>query len=410
MDAISVRDLVDKYDRELVRLGYKGKSLKNYRVFWNQIVRYFNSNDEMLFSEATSFRFLDDRYNLSKRLEQGPLTRNEQYVRQMVRKLVHFRMSGQTGRRNRVPQRSIRSEDFAEVLGQYAQLCLDKGYAQSTRNNLRHHAIGFFMFLESNSVLSISEVSSETIVNYVNSLPVRNYHSVGLSLTCLRSLLQFLHTNGYHGQDLRDAVPHQQWRPGSSIPSTWNQEDVLALLEAIDRGNPCGKRDYAIILLVARLGLRAGDVRTLKLENLKWDTNRIEFVQSKTSKHVSLPLLKDLGWAIIDYLRNGRPESDCPYVFLRHTAPHGPVSEGNCFYHIVSRCMRVANMTASFRRKLGLHSLRHTLATRLLEMETPLSTISGILGHGSVESTSAYLKTTTEALRHCALGSPGSVR
>ena len=160
MDTISVRDLVDKYDQELVRLGYKGNSLKNYRVFWNQIVRYFDRNGEMFFSEATAFRFLDDRYNLSKRLQQGPLTRNEQYVRQMVRKLVHFRMSGQTGRRNRVPQRSIRSEDFAEVLGQYAQFCMDKRYAQSTRNNLRHHAIGFFMFLESNSVRSVSEVSS----------------------------------------------------------------------------------------------------------------------------------------------------------------------------------------------------------------------------------------------------------
>jgi integrase len=250
-------------------------------------------------------------------------------------------------------------------------------------------------------------------VQYVNTLPVHNYGSVGLALTCLRSLLQFLHANGYHHQNLSEAVPHQQARGGSSVPSTWTHEDVLALLGAIDRGNPCGKRDYAIIMLVARLGLRAGDVRNLKLEDLKWETNRIEFVQSKTSKQLSLPLLKDVGWAIIDYLRDGRPESDCPYVFLRHTAPHGPVSEGHCFYHIIpiiTRCMRIANMTASFQQKLGLHSLRHTLATRLLEKHTPLSTISGILGHESVESTSVYLKTNTEALRECALGIPGGAR
>ena len=379
-------------------------------MFWKQLVRYFDSKEESVFSEDTAKQFLDDRYNLSERLKKGPLTRNEQYVRQMVRKLAHFRLSGEIGRPNRVPLLSIRSEDFANVVGHYAQFCLDQRYAQSTRRNLRGYAVGFLKFLESSSISQISQMSSETIVRYINTLRVHSYHSVGLVLTCLRSLLQFLHANGYHQQDLSEVVPHQQARAGSLVPSIWTHEDVLALLRAIDRGNPCGKRDYAIILLVARLGLRAGDVRNLKLEDLKWESNRIEFTQSKTSKHVSLPLLKDVGWAIIDYLKNGRPESDCPYVFLRHTAPHSRVSEGNCFYHVITRCMRVANMTASFQRKLGMHSLRHTLATRLLEKHTPLPTISGILGHGSVESTSVYLKTNTEALRECALGSPGGVR
>ena len=207
MGTISIRELVDRYDQELVRLRYKSNTLNNYRVFWKQLLRYFDSKEQSIFSEVTALHFLDDRYNLSERLKKGPLTRNEQYVRQMVRKLAHFQLFGEIGRPNRVPLLSIRSEDFANLLGHYAQFCLDQRYAQSTRRNMRGYAVGFFKFLESSSISQISQMSSETIVRYVNTLQVHSYHSVGLVLTCLRSLFQFLHANGYHHQDLSEAAP-----------------------------------------------------------------------------------------------------------------------------------------------------------------------------------------------------------
>ena len=90
---------------------------------------------------------------------------------------------------------------------------------------------------------------------------------------------------------------------------------MLKLLAAIDRGNPSGKRDYAIILLVARLGIRVGDVNNLKFENIDWRTNSISFVQNKTGNRATLPLLKDVGWAIIDYVNNGRPKIESLIFF-----------------------------------------------------------------------------------------------
>jgi integrase/recombinase XerD len=410
MEAISIRDLTGKYDQELVRLNYKKGTIKNYRIFWRQLVRYFDSKNELIFSEETALQFLDDRYNLTENLRKRPLTRNESSVQQMVRKLVHFWMHGTIGRPNRVPRRSIETDEFAEILGRYADFCFRYGYATSTRRNMRYYAVKFFIFLESNSIPHVSEIIPQIIINYVNSLTVYSYKSVGLCLTCLRSLLDFLHTNGYNHQNLSEAVPRQQARNGCAVPSTWSYDDVLNLVKAIDRGNPCGKRDYAIILLVTRLGVRASDVRNLKLENLKWDTKRIELVQSKTGQNVSLPLLKDVGWAIIDYLKHGRPSSDSPYVFLSHLAPYKRLGYGNSFYHIITRCMRIAQITASFQQKVGMHSLRHTLASTLLEKHTPLPTIAGILGHESVESTAIYLKTDVVALRECALDSPGGVK
>lgn len=179
------------------------------------------------------------------------------------------------------------------------------------------------------------------------------------------------------------------------------------MLDVIDRGNPAGKRDYAIILLVARLGLRTLDIKHLKLDNLKWSDNRIELIQSKTSGVLSLPLLPDVGWAIIDYLKNGRPKVECPYVFLRHLAPLEPFSDQDRLHQIVVKYMRLAKIPISPQKKKGMHSLRHTLASRLLEKNTPLSVISDILGHVSSDSTAVYLKVNVDMLRECALNPEG---
>jgi len=181
---------------------------------------------------------------------------------------------------------------------------------------------------------------------------------------------------------------------------------VLKLLNAIDRGNPCGKRDYAIFLLVATLGIRAGDIRSLKFGNLHWETNTIEFVQSKTQQMITLPLLKEVGWAIIDYLKFGRPDTNSDHVFVRHIPPFGKVHDRNCFYHIVRRCIQIARVAPPDERSRGMHSLRRTLATSLLSEGIPLSTIAGVLGHRKENSTFAYFRSEVDLLRTCALSEP----
>lgn len=161
-----------------------------------------------------------------------------------------------------------------------------------------------------------------------------------------------------------------------------------------------------MILLVARLGLRSVDVKGLTFSNFKWSENRIEFMQSKTKEVVNLPLLKDVGWAVIDYLKNGRPASDSPYVFLRHLAPVMPFSDEDHLHQVIVKYMRMAKLPISGKKKVGMHSLRHTLATTLLERHVPLQEIAEILGHQDVDSTSVYLKSSLKLLRECSLN-PG---
>ena len=192
-------------------------------------------------------------------------------------------------------------------------------------------------------------------------------------------------------------------RKQARIPSVWDPGDVTRILDAVNRGSPCGKRDYAIILLIARLGLRTIDVKRLEFADFDWPGCRLSVVQAKTGRKVHLPLLKDVGWAVIDYARSGRPASGCPQVFLRHTAPVGPFSDEDHLHQILVKHARAAHVPVSEERRHGMHSLRHTLATRLMEDGTPVEQIAEILGHQSVASAGVYLKSSLGLLAKCAL-------
>ena len=192
-------------------------------------------------------------------------------------------------------------------------------------------------------------------------------------------------------------------RKQARIPSVWDPGDVSRILDAVDRGSPCGKRDYAIILLIARLGLRIIDVKRLEFADFGWPGCRLSVVQAKTGRKVHLTLLKDVGWAVIDYARSGRPASGCPQVFLRHTAPVGPFSDEDHLHQILVKYARAAHVTVSEERRHGMHSLRHTLATRLMEDGTPVEQIAEILVQQSVASACVYLKSSLGLLAKCAL-------
>ena len=238
---------------------------------------------------------------------------------------------------------------------------------------------------------------------FVTTLAGYRAKTVEHKLCAVRSLLRFAAAGGLTDPGVLETVPAVKSTRQARVPSVWDPVEVAKVLEAIDRGNPSGKRDYAIVLLICRLGLRAVDVKRLRFADLDWPGNRLSVVQAKTGQRVWLPLLKDVGWAIIDYVRDGRPASDCPEVFLRHTAPIGPFSDQDHLHQILVKHARVAHVRVGEQRRHGMHSLRHTLATRLMEDGTPVEQIADILGHQSVESTGVYLKSSLGLLAKCAL-------
>ena len=184
--------------------------------------------------------------------------------------------------------------------------------------------------------------------------------------------------------------------------NVWTAEDCTRLLETVERNAPLGKRDYAILMLAINLGMRQGDILNLKVQDINWKTSTVSFIQEKTGKRNTLYLDENTGWAIIDYLKNGRPPSEVyQNIFLRHSPPHVPMSN---FYTILQRYLIRAGIKGKAENTThGMHSLRHSLATRMLGEEIPVETISSILGHLDLKTSLDYLKIDLKHLRQCAL-------
>lgn len=252
--------------------------------------------------------------------------------------------------------------------------------------------------IQASSVIT-PEILTEFLATYCGSTPKR----IATVLYAMRNYLTFLKVKGFIEKELSGTLPHVRVLRNAFIPHSWKTEDVKKLLESIDRGSPKGKRDYAILLIVVRLGLRVSDIRKLSFHNLNWTRKIITITMQKTGQTIELPLLEDIGWALIDYIKNGRPKTFCERVFVRHRAPFDAVGENESFHKELHRYMQAAGIIAPTGAHCGLHSLRSTLARKMLEADTPLPVISETLGHRNINTTSIYLKIDTEGLRKCTL-------
>jgi integrase len=203
-------------------------------------------------------------------------------------------------------------------------------------------------------------------------------------------------------RDLSLAVGAAKYFRYARVPDVLTESDSDKLLSHIDRSSPTGRRDYAVILLAARYGMRPSDIRQLRLDDIHWRENYIAFRQSKTGKNVILPLLAEVSEALIDYLRAGRPSTPVRNIFVRHEPPIEPYSPKACFYKVMRRALHRAGLDRR-RGSRGLYLFRHTLATRMLQAQIPMKTIGDVLGHATMNSTFVYTKVDVPALCYASL-------
>ena len=397
----AVCDLVSGLDAELVRVGYKPSTMVWYRGCWRRLERYFASRGAREFSLDVAMAWVDEACGGFFEKEQaGALKATDVYLFRVAAMLDDFAAHGAVLRRY---SRSVSklSVEQTDILARFRAYLRADGCAVSTVRAYGTVAGEFLAFIGRRG--GLAGLDGGVIGAFVATLAGYQAKTVEHKLCAVRSLLRFAAADGLTDRVVLDTVPAVGSSRQARVPSVWDPADVTKIIEAIDRGNPSGKRDYAIVLLSCRLGLRGVDVKRLRFADLDWPANQVSVVQAKTGRRVDLPLLKDVGWAIIDYVRDGRPVSDCPQVFLRHTAPIGPFSDQDHLHQILVKHARAAHVSLGENRRHGMHSLRHTLATRLMEDGTPIEQIADILGHQSVQSTSVYLKSSLGLLARCAL-------
>ncbi|GAA4655656.1 hypothetical protein GCM10023346_48620 [Arthrobacter gyeryongensis] len=409
---VAVSALVSGLDAELVRLGYKPSTMVWYRGCWRRVERFFASRGVQEFSLDVAMAWVDQSCGgFFNKERAGTLKTTDVYLFRVAAMLDDFAVRGAVLRRYSRPVDKLNTEQ-AEVLARFKASLQAAASAASTVSAYATVAGEFLAFTGTRG--GLASLDAGVIGAFVATLAGYQAKTVEHKLCAIRSFLRFAGGEGLVDGTVLAAVPAAKSARQAGIPSVWEPADVTRILRAIDRGNPCGKRDYAIILLITRLGLRGIDVKRLRFADFDWPGNRLSVVQAKTGRRVQLPLLKDVGWAIIDYIRHGRPASDCPQVFIRHTAPIGPFSDQDHLHQILVKHTRAAHVPLGEKRRHGMHSLRHTLATRLMEQGTPIEQIADILGHQSVASTGVYLKSSLGLLAKCALDpdmpAPGATR
>ena len=255
--------------------------------------------------------------------------------------------------------------------------------------------------------LKLSKVRAPDVTAFVQ----RHAHRHGPShakklVAATRSFLRYLYYRGLVATDLSLAVPKVARWSLSTLPKHLAAEQVRQVLRHCDRSTPLGRRNYAILLLLARLGLRAGEVVHLNLEDLDWENARIQ-VCGKGGKWVQLPLPADVARAIARYLHHDRPRCACRRVFLRDYAPIGGFQRSIAIAKIVACALAKAGIVSA---RKGAHLLRHSLATDMLRKGASLDEIGEVLRHKSPDSTAIYAKVDLNALKALALPWPGGVR
>jgi site-specific recombinase XerD len=258
-----------------------------------------------------------------------------------------------------------------------------------------------------NGRVKLGRLCIRDIVSFVqHEAPRLHLKRAKLLTTALRSFLQYARYRGEIRLDLAAGVPTVANWSMTSIPRAIPTNQVSQLLASINRRTAIGRRDYAILLLLSRLGLRSSEVAFLELDDIDWEAGCFN-VRGKSGRRTELPLPDDVGKAIVEYLRNGRPRSASRGVFLRGKAPIRGFLGQSAIGSLVRNSLRRAGINAPTK---GAHQFRHGLATHMLREGASLTEIGEVLGHRSPETTKIYTKVDLDALRMLALPWPGGVR
>ena len=328
---------------------------------------------------------------------------------QAVRRPVVLMAGALAGRAVVIDQSVIPAKDgcparFRALRDAYVASCRARGNAEATVATKDKAVSRFLGYLAEAGAGDLAALGVRDVSGFLLRQRGLRRKTIAGMRSSLADFLAFLAATGRTPQNLACRLPPHRHLRHESEPHLWTAEEIRRVLAMIDRQSATGKRDYAMILATARLGLRISDLRQLELGDLDWRAETITIVQHKTGRPLSLPLLDDVGWAIIDYVRHGRPETGCAKVFVKHCYPFGTFG---CSSSIATRLPRYAaraGIEFPPGQVCGMHSLRGALAVAMIGNGTPVPVVSAVLGHASSDTTQAfYLRFDTERLRCCAL-------
>jgi len=375
--------------------SYSQPRIDRYKSMWKSGIVPFMSEKSIRYYDAS----VGEEYILTQ-IAGSMITPSQRDFIRSIYVLSEFQEKGTVSKRRCHPAERKLSGPIGLLMEQFLLHLESLRRSQITIYDHRLYLHRFLTFIESKQILNVEEIKEEHILIYVSTATNNNICVV----SSLRLFFKYLFDSHVLSLDLSEVLRHYKWHKREKLPSVYSAEEVSQIELSIKREDATGKRNYAMMLLATRLGLRASDIAYLSFDNINWESSTIIFSQFKTGKKIELPLLVDVGEAIIDYLKYGRKRSESPKIFLYTRAPFTSMTNTA----VASALGRIVDASGvdTTGRKHGAHAMRHSLASRFLENKESIPVISEALGHQNTETTISYLRIDIESLRQCVLDTP----
>lgn len=395
-NTVTISELVSGMLSEARRLGMSESTLwRNWEPKANSVAVYYRERGLCIYSSEVTEEYLR---LCERRYEDGELGYSTiRQIRQIVKRIREYYITGTL----RVAE-NMRHSHYPISPGYEClvdNFITKHSYGKNTCNDVVWVVKRYLHHFELLGHFSLSTVTVEDVRQYIlkisSEIKLNSLHNVFLYL---RHFHIYLKETGYAAPDCAELFSHKVQRE-KHIQGYVTDEELEKILRVIDTESERGKRDYAIILL----GLRACDIIRLKLTDVDWRRGELTVVQDKTGNKVYLPILRDVGAALQDYILHARPSIPKPELFLTARGIRGPIVDATAIGDMFQNYEARAGVARQPFDGKGFHGLRRRLAKKLLVSGTPTTTIAQILGHTDVKSTEQYLSLNTENLRECAL-------
>jgi len=397
-----ISNLVWQATQFISKQGYSASSLYHYNRIWRHLLDYADQKNQNHFTLGLGMDYLKEVEGISS-LEL--LTKGERAKLRPI-KVIHDIMCGNIPSRKYLAMPIYIPLQFRDTYDDYQSYLLQRGQKARTVATKVSRIKVFFEYLDNDETNKLYDLGFKDIIDFYRVLKEKYaLKAISNIQFTLRDFLRYAEDFGITKRGCSSYIQRIQSNDDERLPSFYTPEETNKILQAVDRTCAKGKRDYAILLIAIRLGIRSGDICRLSILNIQWNDDTIVFCQSKTGNYQKLPMTEEIKYALADYLKNGRPHTKNDTLFVRCFAPYDPFTTGSSLYRILNKYMVTSAISTEGKRH-GMHSMRHSLSSSLLSEGTPLPVITGILGHSSTKTTNRYLWMDTEQLRMVSLEVP----
>ena len=408
IDSSNTKTLYDAVHqfRELIIQNYGSESVtaQDYIRIADDFQRYTEGAN----SESSPEVVIQEYYRMAVGVPafEAPPSKSKERCGRAIRMILDI-LNGEEPKRRYINHKVDCPLPYQSVLKKYETFMRNDQKSDGTVRTRSGRMKVFFVFLVGHECTALKSITPDLFTGFISSLNDR-YSSQGKA-SLLYTLRNFFSYGEFSEALSFDPLPFLMGihsRKHERLPSFYTAEEVRRILNAVDRSTPWGKTAYLMMLLACVYGLRSSDIKALALDDISWKSRTITITQYKTHREVSLPLTDEILFALLDYIKNARPESERPNVFIRLRKPYIPYSMNDHFGDKILPFFKIAGVDTKGKHH-GLHSLRHSLATNLFISGIPVNEIAVILGHTSAASTKTYVWSDIEHLRIAALEVPG---